>query len=145
MMLEKLKQTIRSCRKALLERTDLELYDVLTTLCLLVPNNDEGTSFSLQITCGAGNSEDEEGKPLILFDESTPFTTDEFKRFMKHCSEKYLGQLEVLIPPFLAIFYGFADVPTVEDAEEVINDAIDDKDWSLVKGGLGFRIIDRTI
>ena len=144
-MEEKLKEMMRNCRKEFLNRADCEQYDVFTTLCLLVPADIEGTDFSLQIICGAGSSEDEEMEPIILFEESTSYTVNDFEDFMKKCSEKYLEQLDVLISPLWLTIYGMDDDITVEDLMWIIDEAVVRKDWSLGLDGLGFRIIDRTL
>lgn len=144
-MEEKLKQIIRENRLKFLNHESHENYDRFNTICLLIPSDEEGTSFSLRIMCAGGSSENEEAEPLMLYDESIDFTAEEFKTFMSNCSKKYAGQIEVYVPDIWAIFYGIEDNPTVEDAIEIIDDAVSDKDWSLGKCGIGFNIVDRTM
>lgn len=145
-MEEKLKQIIRENRLKFLNHESHENYDRFNTICLLVPSDEEGSSFSLRIVCGGGNSENEESEPLILYDESIDFTTEEFKTLMSNCSKKYAGQLEFCVPEIWALFVALDDNPTVEDIIELIDEAVSDKDWSLgEKDGIGFNIVDRTM
>ena len=144
-MEKKLKQIIRENRWKFLNHESHENYDRFNTMCLLVPSDEEGTSFSLRIMSGGGNSENEKAEPLILYDELIDFTTEEFKTFMSNCSKKYEGQVEFCIPEIWLLFFGISDNPTVENMIELIDTAVADKDWSLGKEGIGFNIVDRTM
>lgn len=145
-MEKKLQKIIRENKVKFLNHEENEKYDVFTTLCLLVPSDDVGNSFSLQLMCGAGNFENDETDPLTLYEESIPFTVEDFKRFMTNCSKKYYRQFEILIPPICEFFYGIVHEPTLDDVVEIIEEFVSDEDWSLCEGiGLGFRITDRTM
>lgn len=144
-MEEKLRQIIRENKCKFLAHESHELYNRFNTICFLIPSDDAGTSFSLNIICGGGSSENNEIEPLMLYNESFEITVEEFKTLITNCSEKYAGQLEVCIPDMWALFCGVFNDPTVENVIELIDEAVSEEDWSLGKGGIGFNVVDRTM
>ena len=97
------------------------------------------------IICGAANSQDKEYEGINLYDESIPFTVEDFKEFLVNSYEKYPEQLDIIIPTSWDVSNYQDNELNLEEIVKIIDKAVSDRNWSLSDGCLAFRIIDRTM